>query len=201
MDKLVVLGSGGHATSCVDVIEDSSIFGIAGLVDNKNKNDFMGYPYLGGDEILETLRGKFEFAFIAVGQIRSADTRIKLYKKLLSLEFTIPTIFAKDSYVSKRSNVDIGSIVMHEAIVNANVKIGRNCILNTRSLIEHDSKIGDFCHISTGAIVNGNCNIGNESFIGSGSVIKEGVSIGTNCIVGANVFLSSDLSNNTKYIG
>jgi UDP-3-O-[3-hydroxymyristoyl] glucosamine N-acyltransferase len=27
---------------------------------------------------------------------------------------------------------------MHHALVNANTKIGKNCIINTKALIEHD---------------------------------------------------------------
>ena len=39
---------------------------------------------------------------------------------------------------------------MNDVIVNANVQIGKNCILNNKSLIEHDVKIGNNTHIATG---------------------------------------------------
>ena len=35
------------------------------------------------------------------------------------------------------------------------LKIGINCIINTKALVEHDAIIGDHCHIATSAIING----------------------------------------------
>ena len=43
---------------------------------------------------------------------------------------------------------------MHGAHIGPNVKIGRNCIINTFANIEHGSIIGNYCHISTRATIN-----------------------------------------------
>ena len=66
---------------------------------------------------------------------------------------------------------------MHDVVINANVKIGRNCIINTKSLIEHDTIIGDHAHISTGVIVNGSCKIMSRSFFGTGSIVLNNVNL------------------------
>ena len=68
-------------------------------------------------------------------------------------------------------------MVFNGVIVNSNVKIGKNCIINSRALIEHDVKIGNNCHISTGSILNGNVEIGDNCFIGSGSILRNGIKI------------------------
>ena len=44
---------------------------------------------------------------------------------------------------------------MHQALINTNARVGRNCIINTKALIEHDAIIEDNCHVSTVAVVNG----------------------------------------------
>ena len=49
---------------------------------------------------------------------------------------------------------------MHDAVINANARIGKNCIINSKALVEHDVIIGDHCHIATGAIVNGEVRAG-----------------------------------------
>ena len=36
MDELIIIGSGGHALSCIDVIERENKYKIAGIIDNKN---------------------------------------------------------------------------------------------------------------------------------------------------------------------
>ena len=35
--KLALIGAGGHAVSCIDVIEKTNKYKIVGLVDNKSK--------------------------------------------------------------------------------------------------------------------------------------------------------------------
>ncbi len=66
---------------------------------------------------------------------------------------------------------------MHHSLVNANAKIGKNCIINTKALIEHDSIVEDHCHISTAAIINGGVCVTLGSFVGSNSTSKETVTI------------------------
>ena len=37
--KVLIIGSGGHAKSCIDVIENSKKFNIVGLIDNDKKKN------------------------------------------------------------------------------------------------------------------------------------------------------------------
>ena len=198
MDKILLIGAGGHARSCIDVIETAGQFEIAGLVekDESMTNANLGYPIIGTDDNLDNLRINYDYALITVGQIKSPKIRIKLYQLLKELDFTLPAIISPKAYVSKHAQVGDGSIIMNGAIVNANAKIGINCIINNMSLIEHDAVIGDHCHIATGAIINGEVFVGNETFIGSGTVTKQAISIGKNCVIGAGVVLKNDIESN-----
>ena len=85
---------------------------------------------------------------------------------------------------------------MHGAVVNAGAKVGKNCIINSKSLIEHDVR-GDNCHISTRATLNGGVIIKN-SFIGSSSVIRQNITIGEKCFINSNIFINKNLNNGKK---
>ena len=198
MNEIILIGAGGHARSCIDVIELSGLFKIAGLVekDEEIKDDNLGYPVIGTDNDLPELRQQYNNALITIGQIKSPEIRIKLYQVLKKLDFKLPTIISPQAYVSKHTQIGEGSIIMHGATVNANAKIGINCIINSKSLIEHDAVIGDHCHIAPGAIINGEVSVGNKTFVGSGAVTKQCISIGNNCIIGAGVILKSDVDSN-----
>ena len=198
MDEIILIGAGGHARSCIDVIEQSGQFKIAGLVEKGklNNKENLGYPIIGTDDDLQNLRQKYSHSLITVGQIKSPKIRIKLYQLLKELDFTLPVIVSSQAYVSKHAQIGEGSIIMHGVIINANAKIGNNCIINNRALIEHDAVIGNHCHIATGAIINGEVSVGNETFIGSGAVTKQCISIGNNCIVGAGIILKNDVKHN-----
>jgi len=197
MDKILLIGAGGHARSCIDVLEEENQFEIAGLIEKGERisNNSLGYSVIGTDDDLKVLRKHYKNAIITVGQIKSPKIRIKLYQLLKELDFTLPVIVSPHAYVSKHAQIGEGSIIMHGVIINANAKIGNNCIINNKSLIEHDAVIGDHCHIATGAIINGEVSVGDETFIGSGAITKQAISIGKNCVIGAGVVLKNDIES------
>jgi len=200
---LLLLGGGGHCRSCIDVIEAEGEFNIVGIVDKKGTNDIscMNYPLLGTDSDLIKLLEQYQSAIVTVGQIKSAETRIRLFEKLKSLGADIPRIVSPHSYLSKYSHVGAGTIIMHRALINANTNIGENCIINSQVLFEHDTIIESHCHISTGVKVNGGVHIEQGSFIGSGAVIRENVRIGARCIVGAGAIVLNDIPSGTLFRG
>jgi sugar O-acyltransferase (sialic acid O-acetyltransferase NeuD family) len=182
--QIILVGGGGHCISCIDVIEQEGKFQIAGIVDaNKNSDQVLGYPVLGCDDDLASLRKTYEYAIVTIGQIKTPMTRMKLYEQLTLLDFNLPSIISPRAYVSKHSVIGDGSIIMHDVLINAQAEIGNNCIINTKALIEHDSKIGSHCHISTGAIINGGVTVGQGAFVGSNAVVKESVQINENSFV------------------
>ena len=198
MDDIILVGAGGHARACIDVIELSGQFNIVGLIkkDEINGQENLGYPIFGTDNDLENLRKKYSHALITVGQIKFPEPRIRLFQRLLELDYHLPVIVSPRAYVSKHAQIGEGTIVLHDAMVNANAKIGKNCIINNKVLIEHDAIVGNHCHIATGAILNGEVTVGNESFIGSGVVTKQSVSIGRNCVIGAGVVVKMVIESN-----
>ncbi len=178
--EIILLGAGGHCHSCIDVIETEGVFEIAGIVEQEGSNkkgSVLGYPIIGYDNELSKLKEQFEYAFITVGQMGSSILRRKLYKTLTGLNFIVPVLISPFAHVSEHAKIKKGTIVMHQACVNAGASIGNNCILNSKSLVEHDSKIGDNTHISTSVVVNGNSIIGSNCFVGSNSTIVNGAKL------------------------
>ena len=198
MNEIILIGAGGHACACIDVIENMQQYEIAGLVDKSIKSnvELLGYPILGRDDDLARLRKTFSYALITIGQIKNAARRLSLYKLLVSLGYTLPNIISPFAYVSRHAQVGNGTIIMPGAIVNANAHIGLNCIINSAALVEHDAVIGDHCHIATGAIINGEVKVGAESFVGSGTVTHQCISIGENCVIGAGAVLHKNVAAN-----
>ncbi len=174
-EKIILLGGGGHCKSVIDVIEQEGRFEIAGIVEKfvGESSEVLGYPLIGSDTQLPELREQYEYAFVTVGHIKSNAIRVKLFERLESLSFNIPTIISPFSYVSKHAHIEKGTIIMHHALVNADAKIAQNSIINSKALIEHDAVIEANSHISTGAIINGGVRVKANSFVGSGATTKE----------------------------
>ncbi|MDD2932316.1 MAG: acetyltransferase [Methylotenera sp.] len=205
MDKpsIILIGAGGHARACIDVIEQQGKYNIAGLVGMRDElhAKHLGYSVIAADNSLQDLAKIYQYACIAVGQVHSPDVRVRLYQQAIELGFRLPAIIAPTAHVSRHACIGAGTIVMHGAIVNAGARVGDNCIINTRALIEHDVIVENHCHISTGAILNGDVEIGMGCFVGSGSIVKEGVSLGKSCVVGMGLSVRHNLADHARFVG
>jgi sugar O-acyltransferase (sialic acid O-acetyltransferase NeuD family) len=201
--KVILVGAGGHAASCIEIIEEENKHKIIGLIGMPHEvgNKLLGYEVIGSDENPKLLLKYTDKLILGVGQIKSPTPRMEITSKFVNSGFRFLTVISPSSRISKNANIGTGTVIMQNSIINAGALIGDYSIINTGAIVEHNSKIGNFTHISTGVILNGNTSIGSNTFIGSGTVIKEQTTIGNNCIVGMGLQVRHDLSDNSEFIG
>jgi len=178
-EKILLVGGGGHCRAVIDVIEQEAKYEIAGIIDKRELigSKIFGYEIIGCDDDLVELYSNYSNALVTVGQIKSNVVRVKLLNRLKDIGYTLPIIISPLAYISKYAKIAEGTVVMHQALVNANANIGSNCIINTKALIEHDAVVMNNCHISTGAIINGGVVVKSNSFVGSNTTSKEYIEI------------------------
>ena len=201
--EIIIIGAGGHAKSCIDVIESEGRYQIAGIVGVESEigSRLFGYQVIGIDDDLPQLAKSFRNALVAVGQIKSSQTREELFLRIESCGFEQPAIISPKAYVSNRSTVGKGTIVMHHALINAGASIGENCIVNTGSIIEHDVVVGNNCHVATNSVLNGGVRLHESCFIGSGSVVRENIEIGEKSVIGMGLVVRHDLAACSNFVG
>jgi sugar O-acyltransferase (sialic acid O-acetyltransferase NeuD family) len=198
---VLLIGAGGHCKSCINLIESIPLYNVEGIIDKKGSlvDEVLSYKVLGTDNDLESLLALTPTALIAVGQIKSANLRIDLFRTAKDKGAQFPIFKSPHACISNHSVIGPGTAVFHQVIVNASAKVGENCILNNKALIEHDVKIGSHCHISTGSLINGGVIIEDGCFVGSGAVLHEGIKVGENSVISAGKVVREDLSMNTIY--
>src|SRR3569833_2867695 len=98
--EILLIGAGGHAAACIDVIEQHSEFSVAGLTGSAAEvgRRIFGYPVLGTDAELPALLRRHPNALVAVGQIKTPDIRIRLFEHLVQLGATLPIIISPRAY-------------------------------------------------------------------------------------------------------
>ena len=118
---ILLVGAGGHASACIDVLEQEGRFIVAGLVGLPHEvgAQVLGYPVLGIDADLPVLLNEYPHALVSVGQIKTPDPRIRIFELLERKKCALPTIVSPRVYVSPHATVGAGIIVMHGAIINA----------------------------------------------------------------------------------
>jgi sugar O-acyltransferase (sialic acid O-acetyltransferase NeuD family) len=185
-EPILIVGAGGHARACIDVIEQEERFAIKGLVGLAKEVGvrILDYPVLGTDEDLPALLSDCTNALITVGQIKTPEPRVRLFSLLQKYGCASPVIVSPRAYVSPHAKLGAGTIVMHGAVINAGAVVGKNCIINSQSLVEHDVVIEDHCHIATAAKINGRVHICKGTFIGSNSSVRQCINIGERCVIG-----------------
>lgn len=203
MKPIILIGGGGHCISCIDVIEQTGLYQIIGILDVPEKvgGKVLDYPIIGTDnEIAHFMPDCIDF-LITVGQIKSASLRETIFDKVKFAGGNLPVIISPIAHVSKYAYIEQGTIVMHHALINAGASIGKVCIINSKALIEHETTIGDFCHISTAAVVNGQVNIRDNCFIGSNTVVGNNTNIVANTIIAAGSQVLKNIELSGTYIG
>ena len=197
---LLLVGAGGHAQSCIDVIEREGRFDIAGLIGTPQElgHEVMGYRVVGTDEDLASWRARASHALVAIGQIHPSPLRAQRHAQLLALGYTLPSICSPHARVSRHAQLGQGTIVMHGVVVNAGAQIGCNCILNTHALVEHGVQVGNHSHLSTAVVINGDASIGAHTTVGSGSIVREGVRIGQHALIGMGSVVRHDVADNER---
>ncbi len=199
-EEIVLVGGGGHCKSVIDVIEAENRFKIVGIVD-PNSNSDLGYPNLGNDEVIPDLVSKYQYFHITIGAVKSRFLRKKLFEKIKKLGGDFPVIISPNAYISPKSTIGKGSIVMHNALINSGVVVGENNIINTGSIIEHDCLVGHHNHISTKVVLNGSVKVGDENLIGGGSIVIEGKELESNITLGAGSLVTKNIIESGVYFG
>ena len=197
MEKIVILGNGGHANSIVDAIEKSGRYDVVGYVINTDTlHDRTNYPVIGNDDDLEKIfQSGIRNAAIGVGYLGKSKSREKLYKRVKEVGFELPIICDPTAILANDVVIGEGSFISKGAIINANATIGKMCIINSGAIVEHNCQIEDFAHVSVGSVLCGEVIIGRASFVGANATIIQTRRIGKNCIIGAGTVIRKDVED------
>lgn len=207
MDKIILIGGGGHAKVLASILRRQDAFEILGYTDLLDRGTLLGYPYLGPDQIIGSLSaslGKHSKSLRAVFGIGSVDVtpkRKQLFEQLKRTPLNFSPLISPDACISSDVSLGNGTVVIQGAIVQAGTRIGEAVILNTHCSIDHDNTIGDFTHIAPGATLCGGVNVGQNCFIGAGAVLNPGVKIGSNVLIGSGSVVISDCEAEGLYLG
>lgn len=194
MNKLIIVGAGGHGKVIADCAMKNGYTEIA-FVDDNATGECMGFPIVGRCEDLEGMNdGNTDFV-IAIGR---NITRSKVAEKY---DVNWITLIHPSAVIAAGVSVGRGTVVMAGAIINADAKVGRHCIINTGAIVEHDNVIGDYVHISPGVTLSGTVTVGERTWIGTGAGVINNVSICEDVIIGVGSVVIRDVKASGTYFG
>lgn len=197
MPDLVVLGTGGHARSCLDVLATTE-YRVSGCVGDPPTGKLQA-EYLGGDAELRRLRQSgLRWAFVAVGDNR---VRARITSEVIDAGFDLASVVSRHAVVSPTAVIGAGSVIMHGAVVGAYTSIGRGCIINTGAVVDHDGAVGDFAHLAPGTCCAGNVTVLPGAFLGVGVSVRPATTVGEWAVVGAGAAVVCDVPAGRTFVG
>lgn len=191
-DKYYVFGASGHAKVVVDIVFSNNIILEAVIDDNPQVESLMGVPVVHSKKFEVADDSKF---IIAVGD---NATRKEI---VASNNFQFFKSIHIEATVSKFATLDEGTVVMAQAVVNADAKVGKHSIINTRSVVEHDCILEDYVHISPNASLAGNVFVGEGTQIGIGANVIQGIKIGKWVTIGAGAVIINNVPDYAVVVG
>lgn len=190
--RILILGGGGHAKMCIDIIRQMKTYKIFGIIDESLDigSEVLGVPVIGRDKDLNRLFiDGIRLIVNGVGAAQHHPEREKIYEKIKSIGFQLPNIIHPKAIIEPSAELGEGNQIMANAVVGSAAQIGNNCIINSGAVVSHDCILQDNVHIAPGAILAGSVNVGKNTLIGMGSTIYIGLNIGQNVTIynGCNI--------------
>lgn len=190
MKRFYLFGASGHGKVIAEIAELNSIK-ISAFIDNDNdKNKFLDHS------VIHEMPNSSAELIISVG-----DNLIRKKIAEAHSKFSFSILKHPYSFISKRSKIDKGTVIMAGVTINSFVEIGKHAIINTNSTIDHDCVLEDYVHISPNAALAGNVTVGEGSHIGIGSCIIQGIKIGKWCTIGAGSVIIKDVPDGATVVG
>jgi len=196
MEKLILIGAGGHSKSVVDSI-DTNKYELCGFLDENKTGIHLNLPIFG--EKIEDIDNFEQYSyFVAIGGV---DSRKIWFERIKRKGLKTINIIDKTSIVSKSAKIGTGNFIGKHAIINANSVIGDNNVINTKALVEHECIVGNHTHLSTNSIINGNVIVRDCVFLGSSSVCNGQLSLGVSAVIGSGSVVITDVEPFTTVVG
>lgn len=199
MDRLIIIGGGGHGLVTAETAEATGLFASIEFADDRHPDILKAgpWPVTGRIEAIQSgMRQNNAKLFSAIGDNAA---RANIDHQLGFPE--MPSIIHPSASISRHAALGSGTLAVAGVVVNINTNIGRAVILNTACSVDHDCELADYVHISPGARLAGGVRVGKGSWIGIGAVVREGVTIGDNVMVGAGAVVISDIADGDTVFG
>lgn len=194
MNRLIIIGAGGHGKVIADNALKNGYKNICFLDDNTT-GDVMGFPIIGtSSEIVSLDDGNTDF-IIGIG---NNAVRKEIAEKN---QVNWVSIVHPSAQIAFNVKIGKGTVVMANAVINVCTAVGEHCIINTSAVVEHDNVVEDYVHISPKASLGGSVHIGANTHIGIGTTVKNNVDICDGCVIGAGAVVLKNIIDSGIYIG
>ena len=195
MQRVLILGAGGHAQVVADILmrahEAGSNCNPIGFLDDNpslTRTAITGLPVLGTIAQLDEF--DHDAIIVAIGDNR---TRARLFESVQARGEQIVNAIHPAAVLAPGVRLGEGVMICAGVVVNTGTVIGDNVILNTSCTVDHHNRIGGHAHIAPGVHLGGDVTIGEGTLVGIGATVIPQRTVGAWSVVGAGSVVTKDI--------
>lgn len=203
VQRLVVMGAGGHAREVLDVLES--------LPDGPGRERTTVFAQPGstgaaaaalvrdrGYELLDAVPADATHYLPAVGDpaLRRRFVLLAEERGLLPVQAVSPLSTVPDAVRDVP-----GLVAFARSHLSTNVALGVHCHLNTGCQVSHDAWLGDRVTLGPGTLLAGGVVVEDDAFLGVGAVVLPGRRIGRGAVVGGGAVVVHDVAPGATVVG
>jgi sugar O-acyltransferase (sialic acid O-acetyltransferase NeuD family) len=130
---------------------------------------------------------------MAMGYANLNRGREEAFRRVKGLGYNVEAYIHPDAHVFTAYPIGEGSVIFPGALIEPNVRIGRNSLIWGNVTLAHHCVVADSCWVAAGAVVSGKAVIEKNTFVGVNATIVNGVKVSRFCVVGAGALISKNL--------
>jgi len=192
MKNISLYGAGGHCFAAIELIRSLGEYNPNIIFDDYPKSKtILDVPVnIYNGELLKT-----DSVCISIGTNKNRK------KIALQLNSIFPSFIHQSVVKYPSSELGEGSLILPNAVLDADTKIGRFCIVNNNATVSHNVLVEDFVHIAINVAIAGGVKIGEGTLLGAGCVILPEIKIGKWATIGAGAIITKDVPDHAVIYG
>ena len=111
------------------------------------------------------------------------------------------TIVHQTTWIAADAEIGVGSQVDAGAVIMANARVGRQCIIGPNTNVSHDAILEDGVDATVGVTICGEVHVGKHVWLGGACVIRPRLRIGDDAIVGLGAVVTKNVAAGTTVVG
>lgn len=200
MNRIIIIGCGGHGRSIADTILDNDERAELVFLDkNAKKNEkILGFSVF--EEKPSGIVMEPNSVILGIGDLTARRAQLSRMRSDWD-EDRWKSIISNRAFIGRGVQIGKGVFIAKAAFVGVEAAVGDHSIINTGAIVEHEVSIGNNVHVAPGAVICGRCKVGNHVLVGAGSTIIDKLSICDDVIIGAGSVVVQSISESGTYAG
>lgn len=199
MKDLIIMGAGDLGKDVAWLVErinaKEETWNLLGFTDASDEKEFMGYPILGDDSVIENYDEVYVVCAVANRKIKA-----KIMENLPA-NAKLATLIDPDTMIHKSAVIEEGSMVFANSLVGVGAHVGKGTIVLYNSYVNHDCEIGNYVTIYPAATISGKSVVGDYAEIGTGASIIQHKKICEGATIGAGAVVFTHIKDTGTTIG